>query len=91
MFTEKDWVPFTHEELGIEKEEEIASAPKGLKGDFILPDGTRVKGEDSKYLFQEPPTFGEFTGKMIGAGVDQVQGLGYGAVGSSGIWRGRRP
>ena len=77
---------FTREELG--QEEEI---PKEVTPDlgFTSPtyyreDGTEVKAKDAKYLFQERPTIGEFTGKMFGAGVDQVQGLGMGVVGLAG-------
>jgi hypothetical protein len=87
MFTEKDWVPFTREELGWEevetqKDEKPESGFNNLV--FTLPDGTVVDKKDEKYLFQERPTLGEFTGKMLGAGTDQVQGLGYGVVGLAG-------
>jgi hypothetical protein len=48
---------FTHEELGLEKPE-VTETDQGFKGDFILPDGTRVKGEDSKWLFEARPSLG---------------------------------
>jgi hypothetical protein len=87
MFTEKDWVPFTREELGWEevetqKDEKPESGFNNLV--FTLPDGTVVDKKDEKYLFQERPTLGEFTGKMLGAGTDQVQGLAFAGVGLAG-------
>jgi hypothetical protein len=87
MITQENWVPFTREELGWDepqKESDTSEASGFTGGVFTLPDGTVVDKKDEKYLFQERPTLGEFTGKMLGAGTDQVQGLGYGVVGLAG-------
>ena len=82
MFTDKDWIPATREELG------WGELPKPQTDD--QPSNvtiTNSKGEvidDIEEYIKPPLTAGEFAGKMIGAGVDQVQGLGYGAVGLAG-------
>jgi hypothetical protein len=80
---------FTDEELGQKTNTEAEPEQETLNLDFTSPtiyrqDGTEVKAKDAKYLFQERPTLGEFTKKMFGAGVDQVQGLGMGFVGLAG-------
>jgi hypothetical protein len=53
-----------------------------IKGVLYDTDGNVVK--DPSRWGKEPPTLGEFTSKMIGSGVDQVQGLGMGVVGLAG-------
>ena len=84
MLTDKDWAksPLTREELG------WGELPKPQTDD--QPSNvtyTNSKGEiinDIEEYIKPPLTAGEFAGKMIGAGVDQVQGLGYGALGLAG-------
>lgn len=45
---------------------------------------TELPNVEPSFFVKPDPTLGEFTGKMIGAGVDQVQGLGYGVAGLAG-------
>ena len=83
MLTDKDWAksPLTREELG------WGELPKPQTDEPSNVTYTNSKGEvidDIEEYIKPPLTAGEFTGKMIGAGVDQVQGLGYGALGLAG-------
>lgn len=80
---------FTHEELGLEKPTEPTPEAEKTQDDWTKgvtyrPDGTVVDPKETRWLFEDRPTLGEFTSKMIGAGVDQVQGLGMGVVGLAG-------
>ena len=83
MLTDQDWAksPLTREELG------WGELPKPQTDEPSNVTYTNSKGEvidDIEEYIKPPLTAGEFTGKMIGAGVDQVQGLGYGALGLAG-------
>ena len=83
MLTDKDWAksPLTREELG------WGELPKPQTDEPSNVTYTNSKGEvidDIEEYIKPPLTAGEFAGKMIGAGVDQVQGLGYGALGLAG-------
>jgi hypothetical protein len=80
---------FTHEELGLEKPTEPTPEAEKTQDDWTKgvtyrPDGTVVDPKETRWLFEDRPTLGEFTSKMIGSGFDQVQGLGMGVVGLAG-------
>lgn len=92
MLSDKNWVPVTREELGWDKPAEPESPKEekppegGWEDQFEIvsrdSEGNVIKNLD---VYRKPPvTLGEFTGKMFGAGVDQVQGLGMGVVGLAG-------
>lgn len=87
MITQENWVPFTREELGWDEPQSTDNSAEpelNFENATVTINGKTVDPKDVKYLFQERPTLGEFTGKMLGAGADQVQGLVFGGVGLAG-------
>ncbi len=82
MLSDKNWVPVTREELGWASEEEAPKEDPQPEGVWTDSEGNVIENID---VYSKPPvTMGEFSSKMFGAGVDQVQGLGMGFVGLAG-------
>jgi hypothetical protein len=77
MLSDKNWVPVTREELGWDKpnKETKSSEPWENQYEIVTRDSKGNIIENLDEYLKPPETLGDFTAKMLGVGVKQVQGM----------------